>query len=598
MKKHTYLTYIIFLFSCFTINAAPASKTIRTEILSDGSSISYYVKGDEKYHYFISEDGYTLLKNENGAFTYAEKDKNDFLVPGNIIAHDETFRTQEEILYLKNKAYFLTYNPVQISQFLEDKKPALKAKSFSTFSGNTNPDALKHSRNVVILVQFADVKFTDNDANAKFNAFCNEQGYNYNQSTGSVRDYFAESSSGAFQPSFDVYGPYTLTNPLSNYVSANFSKERNMVKEVCNLADNDVNFSQYTIDGTEVDGICIIFAGGNAAEGVSGTIWPHTDYLENKLTKFDGKIIYNYMCSSEKNYTGTMAGIGTFTHEFSHLLGLPDMYNTNNPNEFILANWDVMDGGFYNNTGRTPPSYSSYERYFMGWIEPEFLNELKNNIELPDLISSNKAFILAGETPNLNGFSPSPNEFFLLENRQQVSFDSYLSYHGMLVWHINYNTSSWNNNAPNNNTPKGIIIVPADNILTAGTKQGDPFPGNTGRTYYSPVFWDDSNLNTTLWHIAEYNKIITFDYIEGIHLGLNPMKTNENLKFWTSNNTLFVSGIEKKAVLEIMQIDGRIIKQETVKESGFEAYIPKAGIYILRLKASDSEVYSSKFVIF
>ena len=100
----------------------------------------------------------------------------------------------------------------------------------------------------------------------------------------------------------------------------------------------------------------------------------------DKLTlsvKADGKTIFDYACTSELNgYSGSsMCGIGTFCHEFGHVLGLPDYYHTTSTTyKATLEDWSIMDAGGYNNFGRTPPTYSVYDRFYLGWLTPEQIN--------------------------------------------------------------------------------------------------------------------------------------------------------------------------------------------------------------------------------
>ena len=128
---------------------------------------------------------------------------------------------------------------------------------------------------------------------------------------------------------------------------------------------------------------------------------------------FDGKILYDYACSSElKGNSGSnMCGIGTFCHEFSHVLGLPDLYDTEYSGHNTLGSWDIMDYGGYSNNGRTPPSFSSYERFYLGWLTPTILNSAAN-ITIDELQSSNQAYLVSSTgTHNLDGASPNPNSF-------------------------------------------------------------------------------------------------------------------------------------------------------------------------------------------
>ena len=113
------------------------------------------------------------------------------------------------------------------------------------------------------------------------------------------------------------------------------------VREACTLADPLVDFSQYdhNQDGF-VDNIYFFYAGkGEADSGDGNAIWPHSAYYADiakeagatqKSLKLDGIEVGNYTCSNEINgtiITPQPAGIGTFVHEFGHVLGLADHYD-------------------------------------------------------------------------------------------------------------------------------------------------------------------------------------------------------------------------------------------------------------------------------
>ena len=64
-----------------------------------------------------------------------------------------------------------------------------------------------------------------------------------------------------------------------------------------------------------------------------------------------------------------MAGIGTFCHEFGHVLGLPDFYDTDYEKQGSgdgLENASLMSSGTYNNSGKTPPYFNFVERVLLG----------------------------------------------------------------------------------------------------------------------------------------------------------------------------------------------------------------------------------------
>ncbi|MDR0873562.1 MAG: M6 family metalloprotease domain-containing protein [Prevotellaceae bacterium] len=609
MKRIVFI--LLFLAGVAEIFASPASKNLRTETQANGTTISYFVRGDEKLRYFLTTDGYTLLKNTDGIFVYAQKDENGNLVAGNILAHNKDERTPAETAFLATIEPFLQYSDAQIAVFLgkwEDKsaEPQKAKSTFSVSDGNinSNPDTKngRHTRNLVILVNFSDKSFVVENPQQKFSDMLNQPNYSYNGATGSVRDYFSDNSMGVFQPDFTVVGPYTLPQPVNYYGENdgnNDLRPGQMVVDACNLAYlNGVNFSPFDTDGDNyVDDVFIYYAGYNEAEGApANTIWPHRDVIHNYTGNitFNGKKIRDYACTSElRSTTGNvMCGIGTFCHEFGHVLGLPDMYYHDYS---YLDDWDIMDGGLYNNDGRTPPAYSSYERYFMGWLVPEILNAPTNET-LEDLKNSNRALIITDAAPNFNGFVPSPKEFFLLENRQQTDWDSYLPYHGLLIWHINYNAADWYNNTPNKPSYRGIFIEPADGRINSFTaRTGQIFPGSSGKTYFSPKFRNNSYLGKSITHIAEENGIISFDYEDGIVTLYNV--ADENLKIWTNLHTLYLSGLEKNTQITVLKTDGQVILTKT--SSNFDEEIPllHSGMYLLKLQNGE-KTSIHKFVIF
>lgn len=131
-------------------------------------------------------------------------------------------------------------------------------------------------------------------------------------------------------------------------------------------------------------------------------------------------------------------------HEFSHVLGLPDLYPTatySSKRDTPLTPWEysVMDYGSYNDNGLTPPNYSAYERYALDWLVPSEIEEGENEIE--NIEESNRAIILR---------TSKDSEYYLLENRQLKGWDKALPAAGMLAWHVDYVPLVFSGNKVNN----------------------------------------------------------------------------------------------------------------------------------------------------
>jgi hypothetical protein len=226
-----------------------------------------------------------------------------------------------------------------------------------------------------------------------------------------------------------------------------------------------------------------------------------------------------YSCSGEiygweyYGYTDP-DGIGTIVHEFSHALGLMDLYDTdygtngaaNDPGE-----WDVMSGGSYLNDSRTPAGFSIWERYRLGFAEPEQITEKRAGYTLEPVNTSNKGYWIQ---------SPNENEFFMIENRQQTGWDAYLPGHGMLVTRVEYDEDRWWENTINIYSYHMLY-----QLLRAGnsseSSDSDPFPGTNGVTSLNNLTtpslktWSGLDCEFGIANIAENDGIITFGVVNG-----------------------------------------------------------------------------------
>ena len=371
-------------------------------------------------------------------------------------------------------------------------------------------------RGLIILVNFQNQAFVTpyDTMNNMMNGtnFTRHYAYSYDHNgrhyegtvnaNGSARQYFIDQSFGQYQPVFDVVGPYTVSSNYEVYGRNSGGSDSNvgqMIKEACELADqNGADFTLYdnNNDG-KVDFVYVIYAGeGEADGGDANTIWPHNWTLNSwgKYCTVDGKQVNNYACSNEKDhFTGVYAGIGTFVHEFGHVIGLPDLYATQSSlTHKTCGMWDIMDYGCYNNESNTPPGYSAYERFFCGWLTPRVLRQAENTTLQP--IDNQEALLMcSGDRHNLNGFDPNPSTFYMLEARALTNWDAYLPGDGLMITKVSYNSYDWTYNQVNNSpNSQGIDILEADGLkpsYVAGSsngylgKPGDLFP--TGATEWT-----------------------------------------------------------------------------------------------------------------
>lgn len=395
-------------------------------------------------------------------------------------------------------------------------------------------------RGLLILVNFSDITFNERNNQLAFDSLANGENYTYNGATGSCKSYFEVQSNGQYSPEFDVIGPVTLPQTSAYYATndtvGNDKYVVDFVVDACKAADEQgVDFSQYDNDNNGVvDFIYIIYAGYAESEGApSTTMWPHNwnlisalyfgysnmdEYYANsasdfKLPSFDGKLVNAYACSNElRKSTDTRAGIGTICHEFSHVLGLPDYYlTTSNPmvdQRNTPGAWSLMGYGNYLNNGNTPPNYSVYDKYYLGWLEPEALSK-SQSLEIP--ADGETTYMISCDEKHVEAGAYRTDTVYYLENRQKEGWDAYLPGHGLLVWRVIYDESDWYNNCPNDYIARYLLVsaVKASSpYTTTDPKPEVPFPGSKNITQYETF----SNLNR-IENIQEINGLITCDFI-------------------------------------------------------------------------------------
>ena len=216
-----------------------------------------------------------------------------------------------------------------------------------------------------------------------------------------------------------------------------------------------------------------------------------------------------------------MCGVGTFCHEFGHVLGLPDYYDTSGSSNQTLGSWSIMDYGNYCNLGRTPPVYSVYDRFFLGWLTPEQKNTTAALILNPIYQSTtppantiNQAFLLSATTHNLTGKNPSPNEFFMLEYRQKTGWDTYLPAEGMCIWHIDFNQTLWDDNSPNDYTGTTQTAASHMHVYLQPLSGSLTTPGTAFTTgSFTPTLWNGADINRSLNNIAKTATNVTFSFM-------------------------------------------------------------------------------------
>lgn len=506
------------LASPVAMQAVPAYPGVIKATQPDGSVVEILMQGDERSHRIFTTDGYMLLHDAEGFMTYAVPNEEGIVVASAMRASSPSMRSAAEISFLSGVSQAEVKAAADNSLRLNAATRAGGENPRYLFSGAAFPSK-GSPKGLVVLVEYQDVAFSLPNPHDYFHRLLNEEGFSDMGATGSARDFYIENSNGVLTPDFDVYGPIKLKYNRSHYGGndsyGNDLAPEEMVIEACQALDDTVDFSVYDTDGDgQIDNVFIFFAGyGEADSSLKNTVWPHSaDILNFDLGteyRFDGKLLNRYACTGEMTYVYMRAdGIGTFVHEFSHVMGLPDLYATDYSTAFTPGNYSTLDTGPYNNEGRTPPHYSSFERYCLDWLEPEVL-EAEGEYTLEALHKSNKAYLIKTD---------KENEFYLFENRQQECCDAYLPGHGMMVWHVDYVNTVWDNNIVNNlSSHQYVDLIEADRQANDATRSGDLFPGTSKVTSFtrtsSPAIraWSGAYMPVGLTDIREEDGVIKFN---------------------------------------------------------------------------------------
>ena len=492
---------------CATLRAVPAKRVVCSLTQPDGTLLSAMPWGDDRCHGLATLDGLPLLPTTDGGWAYALVE-NGCLSPTLLLAHDVAQRNEEETAFVQaNGEEILS----AVAQLCAERTAQVNARRLARRRKGSSQQASSYTgtkRGIVILVNFSDRSMVLSNPQTTFDAQFNTEGYTQNNHIGSVHDYFYDQSYGEFDLQFDVVGPYTLSNTLAYYgTNDTWGDDQyvgQMIGEACLLADDDVDFSQYDWDGDgTVDQVFIIYAGyGENAGASSTTVWPcewdlaSSDY--GSTLTLDGVIVNTFACCCELAGTSgsTINGIGIACHEFSHCLGLPDLYDTSGGSNFGMSTWSIMDSGTYNGpsgNGEVPCAYTGYERMYAGWLTPVTLSGATVVSDMKPITAGDPADVYILYNDNC------ADEYYILENHQQVSWDAYAYGHGMLVIHVDYDEDRWQANTVNNTAShQRCTIIPADNKLVVSTSSlaADPYPGTSANTSLT----DDSTPAATLYN--------------------------------------------------------------------------------------------------
>ena len=535
------------LFAAMTAGAVKMKPGINIIKQADGTTITVRAYGDEDLSYFLASDG-TLLYQEGTNFYIAGVKADGTLYSTGVLAHEPSMRTIKEISAIKAQNAKAFYNS------METQAKANKVRREPMTPDNSLLPSLGKHKIPVILVEFSDVEFSVENPKATFDKYLNgkelfnketdpEMGQNY----AGVAKYFKDMSFGKFEPEFEVYGPVNLGKPLATY-GAGYSSQENMgllLTDACTAVDDEVDFTQYdSNDDGNIDLIYIIYAGFSQSIAGNSTdcIHPKSGYL-SLAKSFDGMDVKRYGVNNELNGTPAdqangpiINGIGLFCHEFSHCMGLPDLYPKSGSIAEACINqnmdyWSLMDAGEYTANGYRPTAYTAWERERLGWMEIGTLTG-PSNVELKSRDEGGAAFRI------YNDKDETGHEYYIVENVQNNGWNKNLFGNGLMVTHVDYLSSQFSLGGCKVNNTEGhprMHVMAADGMFVP-----EYFLGSTIEDSYI-TFLKEHNADLVakyggqVFSIEDYKAEAAGDLFPGTSNATSLTDDSQPKKAWTYN---------------------------------------------------------------
>jgi M6 family metalloprotease-like protein len=412
---------------------------------------------------------------------------------------------------------------------------------------------------LVVLVDFKDQPADYNVSTPDF-----YQKLLFGQGNNSLYDYYLENSMGKLKVEGSVY-PHWVTVPQNYSYYENHSNgmgrypnnSQKLVEDVLNIIGPNVNFANY--DGNNdgvIDGLIIIYAGQKPNATNSYRLYPHEWAVKTQTRS--GKIISSYAILPEYRYKPGDTTIGAFCHEYGHILGAKDLYDIDglsnfqydNEKSYGLGKWSLMSYGVYNyisQSGDSPADFDAWNKIEFGWITPITINKSINSVSIP-AIETTEGKIYKFVSPT------NPKEYFLIENREQIGFDTSLPGSGILIYHIDESMTSDNyawypGDSENDGKHYLVSLIQADNEwdlekYTNSGDSGDPFSANTNSTYFginsSPnnQFYNGKTSGFEIRNISDAGTVMTCDFVINGLSAPNESNTGNELVTLTNDNII------------------------------------------------------------
>lgn len=392
-----------------------------TKVLTSNGYVDILLKGDENKKWGLTTDGYIVVNTPDGWF-YAYQD--------GYVFHQSRYELCEKNQRSEYLREYLNNQRHKARTVISQSAPQRKAKANNASTAITGV-----RRILVVLMQFSDKNFTKTSSD--FNDLFNQINYSYDGAKGSVHDFYSTVSWGQLNLFSDIIGPFTSRHEMAYYgrnvgLGGNDSNPYELFEEALEEASKTVDLSIYDCDNDGyIDNFHIIYAGyGEDAGASSDAIWSHEMSFSDIAVQ--GLLINRYSCAPElrSNRGSGISRIGPHCHEIGHALGAMDYYDTDYDlgGQFQgTGQWDVMASGSWNEDGIRPANFNPYVKtYDFGWSHAITL-ESDTDLIVQPISKTNVVY-------RIN--TPQENEFFLMENINDIQSNLMMPGNGLMIYHI------------------------------------------------------------------------------------------------------------------------------------------------------------------
>lgn len=328
--------------------------------------------------------------------------------------------------------------------------------------------------------------------------------------TPSVAEYLSLSSGGRLELTGEIRGWFTVSQERNTYTNGAGGlsyypvNSQRLVEEVIGLADDTINFAHFDSEGPDgiadsgdddeiLDAIFVIHAGpGRESGGTTPDDFVSVYWWTPVPIPTDGVFGRFFILNSEE---GT---IGIFLHELGHLLGLPDLYDTDG-GSFGLGQWSLMAGGFLLDQGTQPSDFDAWSKSKLGFVDTITLLQNQKDFVIPPVADSHEIYRLwrgGGGT----------TQYFLIENRRRIGLDAALPSEGLFIYHVD-------ETLPSNRTPNHykVALEQADGLFQLENRFNDSSIGDDGDPYHAGDTFGRYTIPNSVDYRGEGSEVSVFN---------------------------------------------------------------------------------------